>query len=283
MSTLSKKSNIIENLYNSNKWHQKLNPILKILTYVKIQESDYINIIKMFTKQTVGTDVKIFKELLKLKYTPENMYSEKSDTNRAFNKWRAIKNNIPKNIKSILDYGGNIGMTASVLGRKILKLPKEKTLVVDVIEWSGNKWKPRDDITFFPYSKLNKIPSNSIDLITCFHTLHHIPNDEYANIITNFYRILSNDGCIVIFEHDCESKEWAGIIDLEHAFYDVIVSKKISYNNFVEKEHYAKYLSIDNWKKLFEKYKFKSVLINELKNKDNSFYMYFKKQHINTI
>ena len=272
MSTLSKKSNIIEKLYKSTVWRCKLNPILKILTYVGIKEYDYISII-----ERSGTDAKIIKDLLKLKYEPENMYSEKSDTNRAIKKWSAIKNNIPKNIKSIMDFGGNIGMTASILGRKILKLPKEKTLVVDVIEWSGNKWKPRDDITFYSYDKLKSVPSNSIDLITCFHTLHHIPKKEYDNILNNFHRILSNNGCIAVLEHNCEKKEWAGIIDLEHAFYDVIVSKKLSYNEFVEKEHYAKYLSINNWKKLFETHNFKCNSVNELKNKDNSFFLYLTK------
>ena len=276
-STLSNQSNNIINLFKSPKWNPKLQQILKILTYVKINRSDYIDIIEKHINST-DSDSKIFKDLLKLKFTPENMYSEKSDTNRAFKKWHNIKYNIPKNISSILDYGGNIGMTASVLGRKILKLPKNKTLVVDVEEWSGNKWIPRDDITFYSVENMKKIPSGSVDLITCFHTLHHIPKKEYDYILSNFYRILSTSGCLVLFEHNCTNKEWAGLIDLEHAIYDVVVSKKISYVNFVENEHYAKYLSINNWLKLFQKYGFKQHMIKELKNKDNSFYLYLTKK-----
>jgi hypothetical protein len=286
LSTLDKNSNVIIDLFKSSKWLPKLKHILNILSYVKIKESDYISIIKKHNKpgKIISTDYKIFNDLLKIKYTPENMYTEKSDIKRAFNKWYNIKHQvlnhfIKKNskISSVLDYGGNIGTTVSILGRKILKLPKNKTMVVDVDEWSGNKWIPRNDITFFSVSNMKNIPSKSIDLITCFHTLHHIPKNEYIYILRNFHRILSDKGCIVIYEHNCESKEWAGIIDLEHAFYDVIVSKKISYDNFVKKEHYAKYLSINNWKKLFAKYGFKDFFIKELKNKDNSFYIYFTK------
>lgn len=276
LSTLSNQSNNIIDLYKSPKWNPKLQEILKILSYIKINKSDYINIIEKYLNST-NSDHKIFNDLLKLKFTPKNMYSEKSDINRAFKKWNNIKYNIPKNITSILDYGGNIGMTASVLGRKILKLPKNKTFVVDIEEWSGNKWVPRDDITFYSVVDMKKIPDESIDLITCFHTLHHIPKKEYDYILSNFYRILSIDGCLVLFEHNCTDKEWASLIDLEHAIYDVIVSKKISYVNFVENEHYAKYLSINNWLKLFQKYGFKQHMVKKLKNRDNSFYLYLTK------
>jgi SAM-dependent methyltransferase len=286
-STLDKNSNVIIDLYTSNKWLPKLKPILNILSYVNIKESEYTDIIKIYKNKPgklISTDYKIFTDLLKIKYKAENMYTEKSDIKRAFNKWSNIKHSIlthftkqDSKISGILDYGGNIGTTASILGRKILKLPKNMTLVVDVDAWGGNKWVPRNDITFFSVANMKNISSKCVDLITCFHTLHHIPQTEYANILQNFHRILSDKGCVVIYEHNCESKEWAGIIDLEHAFYDIIVSKKLSYNNFVKKEHYAKYLSIDNWKKLFAKFGFKVFFISETKNKDNSFYMYFTK------
>jgi hypothetical protein len=34
---------------------------------------------------------------------------------------------------SILDFGGNTGNAAYIIGREILKLPKNKTVVVDVM------------------------------------------------------------------------------------------------------------------------------------------------------
>jgi ubiquinone/menaquinone biosynthesis C-methylase UbiE len=274
-STLSKKSRVITNLYKSPKWNPNIMAILnKILNYVKISESDIINILN--NNQT-GTDEKIFNEILKLNFKPENMYGEESDINRAYGRLRHIKNHLSKHITSLLDMGGNVGTTAMVIGRRVYNLPKEKTLVVDIDEWAGNKWVPRDDITFFHYDLMKQIPDNSIDLITCFHNLHHIPTKEYPNIMEHFYRILSVDGCIVLYEHDCAQKEWAGIIDIEHALYDVVVSKKIAYDKFVQTTHYAKYMGINKWKALFEKAGFKKYFTNELHNIDNSFYMFFRK------
>jgi SAM-dependent methyltransferase len=212
------------------------------------------------------------------------MYSEKRDIGRGFGKWKNIKSHIKSNksapITSILDFGGNVGTTAMVIGRKILKLSKENTLVVDIDDWSGNKWTPRDDITFHLTSNMKDIPDDSIDLITCFHTLHHIAGDDYPHILKQFYRILSPNGRVVLFEHNCSHDKWAGLIDLEHAFYDVVISKKISYDKFVQTDHYAKYLSIAKWRALFEKYGFKSYHLNELNNKDNSFYLYLSKNFV---
>jgi ubiquinone/menaquinone biosynthesis C-methylase UbiE len=278
-STLSKMSNTIVSLYNSPKWRPKLIPILGLLKYVNIKEPIYINIVEKYLNETTGSDTKIMSDLLKLKYTPADMYNEKSDIGRGFGKWKRIKTHI-KPTNAILDFGGNVGTTAMVIGRKILKLPKENTFVVDIDDWSGNKWTPRNDITFIHYDHMEEIPDSSIDLITCFHTLHHISNKDYPRIIKQFYRILSPKGCVVLFEHNCTNNEWAELIDLEHAFYDIIVSKKITYNKFVQEDHYAKYLSINKWNELFEKYGFKSYYIDELHNKDNSFYSYFSKDFV---
>lgn len=277
MSTLSKKSNVIVDLYNSSEWRPKLMNIFGILRYVKIRDSTILDIIEKYKSNNSKTDYRIMNDLLKLNYTPENLYSENVDITRGFSKWKNIKYYIPKNITSILDMGGNIGTTAMVIGRRILKLSKDNTLVVDIDEWAGEKWIPRNDITFIHYDCMKNIPDNSIDLITAFHTLHHIPSKEYPNIMNQFHRILSTNGVIVIYEHNCTSNEWAGIIDIEHALYDIIVSKKISYNKFTQTSHYAKYLSISKWKTLFENAGFKEYNSKELNNKDNSFYLYFQK------
>jgi len=277
MSTLSKKSTVIVDLYNSPKWKPKIMKIFEILQYVKIQESDIIEIIEKYKKDKSNTDSKIMNSLLKLNFIPENLYNENVDISRGFGKWKRIKTHLTKPIGSILDMGGNIGTTAMVIGRKILKLTKEKTFVVDIDEWAGEKWTPRNDITFVHYDFMEKIPDKSIDLITIFHTLHHISTKEYPNILRQVHRILSHDGCIVLYEHNCACKDWAGLIDIEHALYDVIVSKKILYNKFAQTNHYAKYYSINKWKLLFENAGFKEYFTEELNNKDNSFYIYFRK------
>lgn len=275
-STLTKNSNIIVEIYKSSFKPQLMNILVHILYDIGIKESQISDIIEEY-KNDKQSDSKIFNKLLTLEYTPRNLYTEESDIRRGFGKWKHIKSHLTKRIGSILDMGGNVGTTAMVLGRKIFKLPRNKTFVVDIDEWAGEKWTPRDDITFIHYNNMKDISDNSIDLITCFHTLHHIPKQDYPNILKQFYRILTDDGCIILYEHNCSHNEWAGIIDLEHALFDIVVSKKISYNDFVQKHHYAKYLSIDNWTKLFENVGFKKYFLEEMHNRDQSFYLFFRK------
>lgn len=280
-STLSKKSTVIADLYKSSEFRPKIIKILfNVLSSINIQRNVILDIVDKY-KNSSSSDSKIINKLLTLKYNPINLYTEEYDIKKGFVKWRYIKKHLTKRIGSVLDMGGNVGTTAMVLGRKIFKLPRNKTFVVDIDEWANNKWTPRSDITYIHTDLMKTIPNDSIDLITCFHTLHHIQKKEYSKILKHFYRILSSDGCIAIYEHNCSSNEWAGIIDIEHALFDIVVSKKISYDIFVQKYHYAKYLSINNWAKLFEKVGFKKYFIQELHNKDQSFYIYFRKSDKN--
>lgn len=266
---ISLNSSIILSLYNSN-YQDKL---MKILSFLKITNEQIINII---TNEGKNSDSNIFTKLAKLNKNPTNYYTEEWDLRRSYSKWHVIKTQLPKTINSMLDMGGNVGNTASVF-RKIMKISKNNTFVVDIKEWAGIKWEPRDDITFVEYKNISSVPDNSVDLITCFHTLHHILDDEYKKILTHFFRILSKTGCIVLYEHNSLNYQWSNIIDIEHALFDVVLSKKMSYPKFI-KQHYAKYLSIGKWRSLFKKYGFVDYYIKELKNKDNSFYMFFKKK-----
>ena len=236
----SKDSNNIRNVWHSKKYNNiimsMINKLLKHTTITMNQFTELVNDEK-------SNDSKLVKHLQKLNKKEYIGYSEESDKYRAFGKWKNIKYNIPKNTKSILDFGGNVGNVAYVLGHEILKLPKERIICVDIDEWAGKNWKPRDDITWIHTDNLEKIPTNSVDVITCFHVLHHIPNNLYKNILSNLYRILSKNGVIVLYEHDGISKEWSYIIELEHMLYDVVLEKKISYAKFI-KTHYSKYISM---------------------------------------
>jgi ubiquinone/menaquinone biosynthesis C-methylase UbiE len=269
---LTKKSYGINKLYNSDKFNDKIFKLInKILVKNNIPKSTIINIISK-----KNTDEKISIELAKLIKNPENLYSESEDFRRAYYKWTIIKKNTTKNISNILDFGGNVGNTAYFIGQKMLKLNKKNIIVADIDEWGVEKWSPRKDITFINSSKLNTISNNSIDMISAFHVLHHINSKEYEYLFNEFYRILSPDGFIVIYEHDCDNNDMSILIDLEHALYDIVASQKITWNNFI-KSFYAKYMSKNMWKKMFENAGFKLYKSIELNNLDNSFYMFFKK------
>lgn len=305
-STLSENSSRISVLYNNPTWKSKIikltykilrnvnirfndiKPILEGKKNTKARDSEQINAagksmisteplsLKNSTIRATRTDTKITDELRQLVKIPEQLYSDSHDFRRARNRWDNIKNHTTTKVTSMLDFGGNVGNTVFHIGRQILKLSKQNTYSADIPEWSGEKWVPREDITFVDANNLDQIPDNSIDMISAFHVLHHINAKEYSKILKHFHRILSPRGFIVIYEHDCTCANMAILIDIEHALYDVVVSKKNNWGEFT-KHYYAKYLSIKKWQTMFGNAGFKKYHTTELKNIDNSFYMFFTK------
>lgn len=124
------------------------------------------------------------------------------------------------NAKTIMDYGGSNGYMAAELG-KILRIKKSNNYVVDIPEWSGKKIVPHPDITFVPLNKNNEaeIKSNSIDVVTAWHVLHHIKDLSLA--INFIKRVLKPGGRLIIKEHDIRSKDAYNFVDLEHMMFAV--------------------------------------------------------------
>ncbi|CAF3307233.1 unnamed protein product [Rotaria socialis] len=62
------------------------------------------------------------------------------------------------------------------------------------------------------------LADNRVDLITCFVTLHHVP--EFEKMLAEFVRILRPNGYLIIREHDCkrEYKLPAKYLNFVHAF-----------------------------------------------------------------
>lgn len=148
-------------------------------------------------------------------------------------------------------------------------------MVVDINDFGGFEYEPREDITFIHFDDIDNIKTK-VNLITVYHTLHHINNKFYPKIIELFNRILTDDGIIVLYEHDCINEKRAYIIDIEHILYDCVISKKETYDDYI-KNNYTKYLSVDEWKDVFSKY-FESAGELRLNNKDYSFYMFLRRK-----
>lgn len=283
---LTDKSSIILTLYN-NKWKNKLLHILfRDLYSVNIDISvikatlDYYNDMRRKQSNKSGYDMKIINKFRELVAKPANQYNDENDTNRANRKVQKIKKYIGNN-RSILDYGGNVGHFASAFG-KYYKIPVNKRIVVDIINWSGRKWKPRNDITFIEYKKQSPKKFNkligTVDIISVFHVLHHINKDEREKIIDIFNAVLNKSGKIVLYEHDSKSnnKNMGFLLDLEHCLFDVVVGQTTTFKGFI-KNFYAEYMSIDEWDKLFSKY-FIPYKKERLNSANNSFYTYYKRR-----
>lgn len=203
-----------------------------------------------------------------------DFYTDAKNAKRAHKKWRFIRNYMAGyTMTNMLDFGGGKGDIAFHLG-EIMHIPKAKRFYMDIDNWSGQDWESgrRKDIPYIPVDKLGEIPSNSIDFILLSHVLHHIPDADITQYIEQFRRILSSNGVIVLYEHDCVSKEFGHLLDLQHMMYDVVLSQTLTYDKFLE-SHYANYKSAATWYKLFKT--FNSCNKIDTKSTDRSFYGLF--------
>jgi ubiquinone/menaquinone biosynthesis C-methylase UbiE len=266
----SMRPNTISNLYSNVKCRPELiDNITRRLSY-GLDVQSIINIVETHCDQD---DLTITNKLRESVTTKSNLYETKQNLRRGESRWKMIKYEVPKNVQGMLDYGGNVGDIAYVIGRNKLQLSREKTIVVDINEWSGQKWTPRDDINFIHFNSMNTIPDNSVDLITSFHVMHHVEEHHLPKIVSELARILSPSGVFILYEHDCTNRFMVDLIDLIHMLYDVVMTQIMTYKEFAE-THYAKYKSIKGWIKLFESH-FKVKKIKYLNNSDHSAYITF--------
>ena len=133
-------------------------------------------------------------------------------------------------------------------------------------------WERRKDVIFM--NNMNNIEDDKIDVILVSHTLHHIPNDEIKIIIQNFYRILSENGILILKEHDSPDEEFNKKLDLQHMLYDTVLSQQLTYDNF-NKKFYSNYKNSDEWDKFFSNFDILDKI--NLKKYDNSYICIYKK------
>jgi ubiquinone/menaquinone biosynthesis C-methylase UbiE len=272
----SKQTKYISELYNYKKWRDPLmnmifHTIEKLKVDIKLVEKIIFDNVK-----ANNTDSKIINVLASLDYAPNKSYSTSDNFAKATFRYETIITPyINYKITGIMDYGGGNGDMAYKIGREISRLDKKNVLVVDINDFGGFEYTPRNDITFIHFDDIDTIKTK-VNLITIYHTLHHIESKHYPKIIELFNRVLTDDGIIVLYEHDCINENRAHIIDIEHILYDCVISKKATYDEYIEK-NYTKYLSVDGWKDVFSKY-FESVGELYLHNIDYSFYMFLKRK-----
>ena len=142
---------------------------------------------------------------------------------------------------------------AYIIGRQILKLDKNNVFVIDKESFVTNKWKPRNDITF--YENIDDV-NKTIDLITSFHVLHHIENVEvYIDKIINK---LNKNGYLILYEHNVTDRLLFNLVDIQHQIYGIAYGN-VSFKNYF-KETYSNYRSNQEWIKLFRKLKLINII-----------------------
>lgn len=173
--------------------------------------------------------------------------------------------NIKPNLSSIVDIGAYNGEITQKF-QKQFNIPKRKTFLVDKI-------KPKEIICKHKkfFSSTNKIKSNSIDIVICLMTLHHIKNHE--EVIKESQRILKKGGLFFIRESNNKKQE-----DIYyHKIMDIIY---FNWHNKCEINNSFYYNSKEYWIQLIEENGFytRKIEESEPKNYFRPFHGYFIKK-----
>jgi len=229
---------------------------MQLLSLLKKESNDYIIYMKLY---------KILKN-----YKKDNFSSNKREINmdncdrdiiQAESVVAEIKNNIKDlSIDNYLDIGCGDCIKTYYIG-KLLGLESKQVYGADIGEWYSynNNTRNRNSINFIkivPNIALT-IKDNEFSLVSAYMMLHHVENLEL--MIKELYRIIKNNGYLIIIEHDANSNIDKMLCDIEHSLFAFM------YENAKEdflNTYYAKYYDKDEWNILFLKNKFKFIASN---------------------
>ncbi len=87
---------------------------------------------------------------------------------------------------------------------------------------------PRPYDQFLPMNDYAPIPSsvlkdNSLDMVTCFIGLHHIPEDKIDNFLQSVRRVLRPGGSFMLVDHDITDNNTLDLANLAHSTYNAVM------------------------------------------------------------
>lgn len=89
------------------------------------------------------------------------------------------------------------------------------------------------------------IKSDSVDLVTCFHVLHHVREEDRVQLLAEISRILRPGGIFLVQEHDCPKKAFGHFLDAVHIF-----KQRIVYEKELECMPYSDYKTLGTWQSI---------------------------------
>lgn len=124
---------------------------------------------------------------------------------------------LPGKIDHHLDYGSGSGVDALAIAQC---LSVGRTICADV----KNQLLP--EAKGFEFVKVQEgrgleIPDSSVDLVTIFHTIHHL-NEGVDFRLRDIGRKIKRGGLLFVKDHDVRTKEQASNVDFEHLAYSVL-------------------------------------------------------------
>ncbi|GEM_PF-191140 len=97
------------------------------------------------------------------------------------------------------------------------------------------------------------IPSGSVDLVSCYIGLHHIPVEKLEPFIRSIKRVLRPGGTFILMDHDAYSEEMKDMVSVVHTIFNA--GTGVSPED--EAAEYRNFQSLTYWTNLLEKEGFK--------------------------
>ena len=159
-----------------------------------------------------------------------------------------IKKNIPKyQINNYLDLGCGSCQVTKILGKK-LGLKPDNIIGADIESFEEQKNWRREKNNGYKFVSIKEneklpFPDNHFSIISAFMVLHHIKNLNFS--LQEIKRILQPGGYLFITEHDAFTYADHMLIDIEHALYMEVFTKKPEKDAL--KKYYGKYFDKLEW------------------------------------
>ena len=99
------------------------------------------------------------------------------------------------------------------------------------------------------------IADNSIDLVTCYIGLHHVPPDLLGGFVRSVWRVLRTGGLFILRDHDVQTPEMDAFVSLAHTVFNAGLRFAWETNQ-EELRHFA---SVDTWSRYLEERGFKDT------------------------
>lgn len=94
-----------------------------------------------------------------------------------------------------------------------------------------------------------KIPTSSVDLVSLFIGLHHIPDEKLQPFIRSIHRILRPGGTLILMDHDAATKEQKAFLSLVHSIFNA----GTNVSSEEEASEYRNFQSLEYWIDLLAK------------------------------
>lgn len=165
-------------------------------------------------------------------------------------------NSMIGNSITMIDIGGGNGNVLSSLNEH-LKLDRSNFICLETkTDWMESYPFDNDNITYlFWENTCIDMSDQSVDIVICMCSLHHMSDMIVSNLLSEITRILKPNGKLLIKEHDCSNIRAQYFIEWEHHLYHML---DCAYNN--KPFYYETYMkqinnfkSKEQWQRIMER------------------------------